>query len=292
MNRSNKSAPLMVWAMTLGFVILMAAGTLYLYFQTKPFIEFNSDRLAAFKDVKGKKVAGIGSSLMYNATYFDDFMSDFCLKNGYESIRFLRIVRYGSSIEDFFQLLNPILDASPDVILIESNLLFFNRGERRLPSAAADFKKFLKFLIRYPERINDFQRGERGNLELMMELPFQSPKQDTVERLQRAAKLKKMQVRNPDELKELSVFFSMCKERQIKVVIVEIPGFLENGMAEWSLKKQKIASLCQALETEYGTEYLTFPYQFGLEYYRDFAHFNQKGRESYSRWLVKCLSEY
>lgn len=294
MNYQNKSAPIYVWGITFTILCIASAVTLYLYEDTKPFTEFNIERLNTFKDFKGKKIIGLGSSLLHNATFFDQFMSDFGEKKGYDSIRFLRIIKYGSTIEDFVPLLNSLLDASPEIVVIEANMLLLLGGGRREPGFWSDTKQFLKFLVQHPGRINDFQRGGRGNLELNMKLPGQNTRQDSMTLAKRVKRMTTYYVRNSGFPTEVDEFFIKSKKRKIKVVIVDVPAYskVEEMIEEWPFNKQKMADLLTDMHQKYGVEYLKFPDQLGLGYYADFAHFNQAGRERYSLWLLSCLSKY
>lgn len=292
-NHQSKSAPIYVWGITLVFIGIVFAAVLFLYAGTKPFVEYNLERLDTFHSAKGKKIIGIGSSLLHNATFFDQFMSDFGKENGYDSIRFLRIIKYGSAIEDFVPLLDPMLNTSPDIIVIEFNMLFLLGGWARPPSFWNDMKKFIRFVIQHPTKVSDFQKAERGNLELSMKLPDRNARQDSSVFAKRVRKMKEFRVRNSGFPKELENFFSVSGGRKIKMVIVDVPGYtkLEEAIEEWSVNKQKMSDLQLELKIKYGIETLKFPDELGLEYYMDFSHFNQKGRERYSLWLLSCLSK-
>ncbi|MBL7961593.1 hypothetical protein JNL27_15270 [bacterium] len=292
MNYQSKSPPMYVWGMTLVFVCLTFIVSFKLYSDSKTFVDYNVERLDTFRTVKGKKVIGIGSSLLHNATFFDQFMSDFGEDIGYDSIRFLRIVRYGSAIEDFIPLMTPMLDASPDMIIIESNILFLLGGEVRRPKIWKDIAKFIRFAIKHPTRIPVFERAGRGNLELNMELPFHLSQHDTLTRVKRVMKMKAFKVRSSDFPKEVIDFFSGSTERKIKIIIIDVPYvILEEVIQETSLIQQKTTYLRSQLQVKYGIEYLVYPDSLGLEYYVDFSHLNQKGRERYSYWLLSCLSK-
>jgi hypothetical protein len=291
MNGPNKPAPIYVWGLTLAILCIVSAVTLYLYANAKPFTEFNKERLNTYKNTKGKKIIGLGSSLLHNATFFDRFMSDFGDKKGYDSIRFLRIIRYGGTIEDFIPLLNSILDASPEIVVIESNMLLLLGGGRREPDLWNDTKHFLKFLLQHPMRINDFQRGGRGNLELNMKLQAKNSRLDSIALAKRVKRMKTYYVRNSGFPSEVDEFLIKSKKRKIRVVIVDVPAYskVEEMIEGWPFIKQKMADLLTEVQQKYGVEYLKFPDPLGLEYYADFAHFNQAGRERYSLWLLSCF---
>lgn len=290
MNYQSKSPPLYVWGIACLLVGIFTVSSFY--FTNRSFIRYNKERLHAFSTVSEKRVVAIGTSLLFHGTFFDNRMSDFGKKNGFGRFSYLQITRNGGFFEDFVPLMPAITDAKPNVVVIQSNLLLLSRDKiDRLKRAIARHKKYLKYILSFPlvhfvpSKLTDTQlTTASGDATNQNSVFFASVTKD----------LRKYEVRDITLPKDFEDFFERAREQKIKIIIIDIPRYekVEEVITQLPENRQKLSSLIRYLKENYDIEYLEYPEKLGLEYYMDFSHFNQKGRERYSIWLLSCLSKF
>ena len=291
MNSQNKYPPIHVWAMTLVIVCVVAVSSFY-YFQTS-FIQYNTKRLHLLSSVNGKRIVGLGTSLLRRATFFDEFMSDFGRENGFDGFKFVQITKGGGLQDDFISLMQTIEETKPNVVLIESNLVFLDLVKsEKLKVKIISHRDYLKSI--FLKSLRFFAGSNSWYAQPTRELPFKPVTQDSMRFVSKIKLMRKYEVRDTTLTREFEDFLIYAREQKTKIIVVEVPRYekLEEVVTELPKNKQKLSALIQDLKTKYGIEYLEYPEKLGLEYYVDFSHFNQKGRERYSLWLLSCLSKF
>lgn len=285
MNYQSKSPPLYVWGIACLLVCMIAAAAFFL--RGRSFIVQTKEKLHLFSVLNEKRVVAIGTSLLGQATFPDHLMSDFGREKGFDEFKFFQMTKGGMFLEDIFPSLNEITDAKPDVVVIESNLLLFTLDEReRLNMEIGRHKKYLRYLVlRYLLSFTGSKPRETD---------FLQTRQDAAILAGKTEGLKKYRVRDDVFPEEIEDFFALSKKQKIKIIIADVPRYekLEEVITKLPGNNQKMTNLIQDLKIKYGIEYLEYPEKLGLEYYMDFSHFNQKGRELYSLWLLSCLSKF
>ena len=273
------------------FVCFIAVVSFYGF--RKSFIQKNMERLHAFSSVNEKRIVAVGTSLLGHATFFDQFMSEFGKEKNFDEFKYLQITKGGGFQEDFIPLMRAITEANPNIVIIESNLVLLDLDKsERLKLAIRHHKKRLRHSGSLFLRAIFGTKQEKT--ELRREAAIQQTKQDSVHlALRKEFSKSHFEVRDTILPKEIEVFLLRAKELKIRTIIVDIPRFrkLEEVITQLPLYKPNVYSLIQELQTKYGVTYLKFPEELGLEYYEDFSHLNQKGRERYSYWLLSCLSK-
>lgn len=292
MNYQKKSAPLYVWGLTFFFVCVVVGFSLFLFRQS--FVYSNIEKIRIFSTVTEKRIIALGSSLLGHATFPDEFMSDFGKANGFDDFKYLQITRGGGLQEDFIPFMHSITEAKPDIVVIESNLVLLDLDKsERLKLIERRHQKKLRHIG--SQLIRWFFGAKQKNSQSTLKTIDQQTKQDSMFFVLRSEFTKNhFGVRDTILPKEIKDFFVRAKEKKIRVILVDIPRSerLEEVITRLPSYDQNVSYMIQALKTKYGVEYLKFPDQLGLEYYVDFAHFNQAGRERYSLWLLSCLSKY
>lgn len=137
------SSPLNVWIISVSIVLILLLISIpffikYLKMEDDQFIKENIARIEFFskKNRKNnttlKSVIVFGSSLLYRSTFYDEDMENFSRKFGFNNLSFMRIARYNADIFHFTPLLNNILSTSPNLLMIQSDLLLYFSKERNI----------------------------------------------------------------------------------------------------------------------------------------------------------------
>lgn len=281
--------PLRVWAATAS-VCLITGLVFFLMFRNylagvkKEFVTSGPERIGAFSQSGpgAQRVIALGTSLMYFDTFFDGKMDAFARSRGYERLRFLRIARARGSFEYFSPLLESILAARPDVLIIEHDLLFY-----RWAADGQDLPGFIKERIKsffgIPFKPNHLILLD-GNLEpgtpVMDPAGFADPE-----------KFIAMRPLATGWDGEVEDFLDRARGRGITVVLLKMP---RAPLAERVLAPEAYRGVIEARMKRYralGARELVFPEELDLSHYLDYSHLNEKGREIFSRWLVVRLEE-
>ncbi len=292
MNYQNKTAPLYGWGLAFFFVCVVVGVSFYFFQQL--FIRGNIEKIRILSTVTEKRIIALGSSLLGHATFLDESMSDFGKANGFYDFNYLRITKGGGLQEDFIPLMRSITEVKPNIVVIESNLVLLDLDKsERLKLVVRQHKKKLRHIGSQLRRY--FFGVKQRNSELGLETIDQQTKQDSMRFVHKSEFIKDhFEVRDTILSKEIEDFFVCAKEKKIRVILVDIPRSekLEEVITRVPSYDQNVPYGIHAVKRKYVVEYLKFPDQLGLEYYMDFSHFNQKGRERYSIWLLSCLSKF
>lgn len=252
----------------------------------KLFVEASLLRLESFSagrsGKKGIRVIAAGSSLMARATLFDWRMEDFAGENGLEGVGFLRMTRPSSDLADFSPLFGKIFEALPDIILIESESVFYVRRDK---SFFREYPDFLRTAINVSLKA---KKPALPKLEADIQDADLSPLRGKKTRNKLKAAVSSVRNWTLAEFEAIEPFFREAAARGIRVVLLDIrraPEFEELA----GIDAPDTGGLLERLENEYGVTVIGLPEKMGTEYYSDHAHINEEGRVRFSSWLVRAL---
>ncbi|MBL7962000.1 hypothetical protein JNL27_17330 [bacterium] len=290
MNYQSKSPPMYVWGMT--FILVFVVVVTSSFFVDRSFVRDSIERLHLFSNTGEKRIIAIGSSLLGHATFYDYFMSDFGSEKGFDEFSFLQITRGSGSLEDFAPLMHALATAKPNIVVIESNLLLLRDNKiSRLNVTIRRHKKYVRKNLFLPLR---YVLGSKPRkIEMTRDLPYEPTRLDPTFLKFALVDMKEHEVRDVVLPMEMEEFIIRAREQKITVILADVPRYemLENVIIQSPMNQQKMSVLILDLQTKYGIKYLKYPDKLGLDNYVDFYHFNQKGRERYSYWLLSCLSK-
>ncbi len=255
----------------------------------RTFFESSVRRLDTFReraggDVKSLKVLAIGSSLMGRAVYFDEQMEALAERRGFPNLVFVRITRSGADISNFTPLLSHMAQAAPDIILVESDSVFYNRHKIK-NVFLREYIIFLRALLManlksgptLPE-----PRVYENEFDLAWaDKSFARPGKSLLDR----AVLDWNEMGFTGRVK-IERFFSEAAKTGARVVVVDIP---RNPEFLARIQRQETNVDKQRLEDDYGVRSIMFDGEHRPELYSDYAHLNEKGRSVFSDWLIEKL---
>lgn len=252
------------------------------------FVESASERLSSLpaRDPASAhlRVVATGSSLIRRATFFDDKMSDFAARNRGARMEFVRVARSNGDITDLAPFFREVLDASPDVVLMEHESVFYTRRKKGFRN---EYPPFLKALIKNLMKMRLVVPKEKANLLDASNDPLDPIRPERARRMLNDAVLS-YRNRAMADFDEIEPFFREAREKGIRVVLVDIrrSPALEAAIG---VDRSETAAALERLGRDYGVE-LIEPPGYAQEYYWDYAHLNEAGRELFSLWLVEALA--
>lgn len=257
--------------------------------RNKLFFEHHSKRLEDFKSDNlggGLKVVGVGTSLFRASTYYDKDMNAYAWQRLNIPLEYLRISEPGGGNLDWQPLMQKIIQADPDVILIENYYLFYRRNLNRS----------------YYSRSQRYFKDKRIHKRWQVTLAEMSEKIDLYEQI----KAKKKEVTKEKLIKKrkskdktfifglrpgYKEIFEICQKKNISIIVLDMPIHSKARIAFGEERLQYINNKLTELETEGLIKRLAGPYNLNNNDFADLRHMTQSGREKYSSWLIKNLHE-
>lgn len=301
MKRPARTVPLLVWgaAGALFLAVLLFAHWLPDAKTAEATGYFNVqrlDRLRARQQPGVPRVVVVGTSLSMSALFFDEDMEQFARDNGLPGVQFIRFTKLDASLEDYAPLLAKILDAAPDIVLFESRLFLlthqFKEWEKKTMRffAQEDGKDARKKLKRFfEERFGakrPQQKKENPNVAVSEKKILDSIRrrqtQNDLDNFQNAME-DKMIVREFSVPAAYAAFFEELRKRGIIGALLDTPA----SEHETTLfAHEKMLELTRHYQEACAIHALAYPGKLGLEYYKDFRHMNERGRDAFSRWFL------
>jgi len=296
--------PLWVW-LAAALLSLLIIGLCFVHRPQITRHHFNPQRLAKFKrsgDTTGPpRVAVIGTSLTQCAFYQDACMEAVAASLGYPIV-FLRFTLNGGLLPQFLEILDEVVRAEPDLICLEATVFGANlSGQSELWNEIDAHRTHLRWqikswllafaplhtLLTQLVGVHAPLVTENANYR---EGPFPATDarmSEMVSLYRRHAKLYK--VRDPHDVEVLADPLRRAAQGQTRIWFID----LTRSPAARPLLPQAFARQFEALmdhyANTYGTGYLRFAGEIDQGHYHDLAHFNEKGRDRYSRWFIGHL---
>ncbi len=282
--------PLYVWAAAaLAFAaIFLPSFIAFMDFRSneRPFIEASKRRIESFSGKAsgdGMRAVAIGSSLFRRAILYDGKMEALAAARGLNGLEFLRLTRPDCELRDYAPLIDGLLSARPDVIIIESDTLFHIRRNTGLLMGYSDFLKQMLLKSLSSGRLVIPERQKYGP-----DRPEDPPVPEMELRISTEIRLKALRNRASADKDSIEGFLKKAASQGARIVLVDMqrePGFERLA----GLGRQQTASLAGSLPEEYGVTLISYPGELGKEFFWDHAHLNEEGRTRFSRWLVDVL---
>lgn len=286
----DRRPPLWVWTIVAG--LLITTFVLYKLFVAEhvenlplagsEFYAVNSERLQKFTDAKQGlaqlSVVSIGTSLTHFATH-----------SGYEAgaafsskevVSLLNISRASARFVDFEPLLEQILDAHPDILLVHSDLFLFERREGAMVTRTS-IKNWLRSMTWL--KVNAIEREWRNQERRDCQ---DRGAVNTEEKISYLEELYSEQVSLPPSFIRLA---SRAREKGVRVVVISLARHYSLRRDHSRAFHTRQTALRVALEPFDGIPLWVSPDSWGSEYYCDFSHLNDNGRDKFMGWLLPRL---
>ncbi|CAG1064935.1 hypothetical protein BAC1_00507 [uncultured bacterium] len=256
----------------------------------RTFFESSARRLETFRERAGGggkslKVLAIGSSLMDRAVYFDEQMEALAESRGLPNLVFARITRSGGDISNFMPLLSQMAQAAPDIILVESDSVFYDRHTIK-NVFLREYIVFLRALLMANLKSGPTLPEPRVYIENEFDLALDGK---TSARPGKTLLDKALLDWNEMGLTgryKIELFLSEAGKTGAKVVLINIP---RNPEFLARIQREGANGEKQRLEDDYGIRSIMFDGEHSPELYSDYAHLNEKGRSVFSDWLIEEL---
>jgi hypothetical protein len=298
--------PLAVWGIVAG--ILLVAFLLPLF----PYLRNHVDAERAFRGACANRIAdftarcdalrspeprivAVGGSLLACATRFDEAMDDLSRREGDGEIRFLRLARVWSSIDQFLPVKDRIFAARPDVLLIDAEILTYRMKPATVSNAIHEYaeycRQWIKLLLKGGGH-RQITENQPDRMALLGAEVFESP-------VIRDARLFSwyrgvIVNREPRGLlppgDPILALLYEARNRGIRVAVLDLPRSRQAADIIPASHRQKAGELRRQLERECGVRFLDYPRQLPLAMFRDYSHLSATGAELYSRWLLARVS--
>lgn len=294
MTASYHPSPLRAVIVAIGISIAILALTVFFDYKeqairNKVFFEHHSKRLADFKSDnlgEGLKVVGVGTSLLRASTYYDKDMNAYAWQRLNIQLEYLRISEPGGGNLDWQPLMQKIIQADPDVILIENYYLFYRRNlNKSYYSRSQRYFKDKKIHKRWQVTLAEMSE----KIDLYEQIKTKK-KAVTEEKLikQRKSKNKTMIFGLRPGYKEI---FEICQKKNISIIVLDMPINSKARIVWGEERLQYINNKLAKLEADGLIQRLAGPDNLDDGDFAELKHMLPSGREKYSLWLIESLQE-
>jgi len=302
--RPGKAVPATVWAAAgvLFFAVALFAHTLPDAKTAEAIEYFNVDRLERFparSSARAPRIVAVGTSLTMSALFFDEELARFARENGLPEVDLVRFIKLDSALEDFAPLLDPILAAEPDAVFFETRLFTLinrldDRKARKLhfitkDDGSDDRKKLKLFFTQIFSKKAPSRKRDNPNIPVseqrLLEKLGQRQNQRNLWEFQDAME-ERFSIRPFSVPAGYQRFYDALKQKRIAAILLDAPVSHQELAIYAKEMETEIPALIRRYEEACGMRYLEYPGQRGLEYFNDFRHMNERGRDAYSRWFL------
>jgi hypothetical protein len=258
------------------------------------------------------RTVAVGSSLLRCAAFDNTQMEEFAQDKGFGALRFVRLTRNSGEIRHFQPLLDDIIAAKPDILLIHADMLLYRRQGKGL-DFVLEYNEYIKHLLlrglskltgrpvglgreNNPHGLLDTEPPPAGT-----EMPGANSgaenhrpqgagsRRELLAYLNTFARRKSLGSMDPAD--PVVAALRRAHEQGIRIVLLVIPRTWEVEQSIPFAQRRHAQVLLHQAETLFGARVLTFGRRLGNDFYGDFAHLNEKGRLEFSNWLLPRLFE-
>ncbi len=292
---TSSTPPLSVWWVVAAVLAGLFAASLPAFhtYQSRPqedFVQFNGRRIRQFAGTSAPhgdslfRVVALGNSLLYRATFLDNRIDRLAEERGLTGFRFLRLARARGRLSHFERLRGEIMDARPDLLLLQTGLL------EPAHSRSQVYAEFLRFWI--GRQIDSFKGQHRSypNANLLQdeETPRQW-RQDDAAFGQFARFFRRQRKKGWIDPHRLASWIDEANRRGVSVLLVETPSSVP---VQNLIVRNSFDAVHERLPETWDGVVLSYPVPLPLTHFTDFTHLNAQGRDTYSKWLLDTLRAF
>jgi len=262
---------------SLGFTYVFLTWILDVAPPSSEFTEYNSSRLNRLNEGNTTdtiKIIMLGDSRLRYATYTDREMEEILTVNLGVPVKVTRIVNNWAVFHDFSQLTTLLLSISPDLIIIQANLLSKGRADIANKFISREYLFWRYF------KSNSWNPGDLDQVALQHEMRclVLNTNETVEERRQRGARWLHFKEGSLSQ-NEISEFLENTTARNIPVLFISIPittAGKEGLPAPVHPPEKTIEEIAEPIDD------LNFC---------DIVHMNENGRAIYSNWLSTLITQ-
>lgn len=242
-------------------------------------------------------VVTVGNSLLNHGVHCRDQFDQIVSTRTSKNISLFKVTRSGgnfASLIDRNDLIKKLIDARPDLILIQDEMMITSRtndhilydGQSKLHwSQWKDAYFKLAFMnVNFGMSVADRFR----NKEYCLNSTFNKTVSDSLDYQNNFSA-----VRSWNDDPKITMMWSSLKASGIDTKLIEIPRPPDQTAIHQESFSAKFVNKLDELKTTYQVDYWHYQGpQIPFSMYYDRAHLNQLGRERYSAWLAEQLIEY
>jgi hypothetical protein len=284
-----------VWSLVLAVLVGLYFASLPAFhaYQSLPqedFIRVNSQRIRQFSQTSEPgmgstfRVIALGNSFLYRATFLDSRMERLAEERELPGLRFLRVTRAGGRLPHFEPLRYEIMDARPDLLVIQTGLLL------KEPLLARVYPQFLRFWI--GRQIDSFKGRRRPNPNVNLQPDDETPRQWRQDRAafgQFARFFKEQYKKGWSDPDRVAPWIDEALRKGVPILLLEMPRSIPvHTMTE----QGSFRTFHEALPKQWNGVVLSYPVPLAIKHFTDFTHLNAHGRDLYSDWLLGALKTF
>ncbi|HKJ25228.1 MAG TPA: hypothetical protein VKB65_10430 [Myxococcota bacterium] len=320
--RRPAAPPALVWIAALLLALVAVAATIPGYLARRPDVawwRFYGERItgwaAAARDDGALRVAAIGGSMLGRATFWDEAMEAFAKDEAGLDLDFLRVVRRGGQIDRVTPLLDPLLEAGPDVVLWHAGGLADPDPDAALhrayqqPGSGPPVESWRRAfagdgIYRHQAHVFQVALGPFGELDAVVNPArrvafrrefFVCRPNLTKRRLRIHAAM------DPDDYAvvpplvraTMETFLDRAARHGVRVVFLDVPMHesLETMPAP-AMRRRVVQAEIDRFVAEGRAESWTYPERLDESDFCELRHMSEQGRDAYSTWLVGRLVDF
>ncbi len=275
--------PLYLWPIIGGlfFAIIALFPSKYLEYQ------LDKKRLETFAQEKSPnclQIIALGSSRTQCGVFFDQKMESLYASLYPSQIHFLRFTKSGAIFSAFESIFAEILAVRPDLILLEPEMLFYKKKDSHFSLLNYLNTKQRAFYLITSSGKKKYQEEQEKELNK----GFLGVRQ-TKEVLEHVQFLKSFLL-SESIAPSVDQFLKKAKEQGVRLILLDFPRskIIEDELEEKRRLEKLAIAHCQ---NTYGMEVWTFNLpESNDSWYLDFGHFNERGQEQFSAWLIEAIA--
>ncbi len=249
------------------------------------------DREPGPPDARGRSrlgVVALGSSLLTCSTRHNWHMDSLSKEMEKRPLRWRKICVAGHAW-DILPLLEAGVAAKPQVLVLESNLLFQRSRDGETEESAFEvFLSYVRFRVNQVVPIGGGKPRRRWPSEILSP-PSDNPT-PVVLTPDHLARSRRSRERNfhPEDVDRYLPVLNRAREAGVTVVMLDLA--LQGAPLPWTAEQRRAIDVMHGrLEKEAGVRIFRYPHPLERSDFYDAAHLSPAGREKFSRWLVEEL---
>lgn len=268
--------PLVTWL----YAVLFAVG--FLFFvphhvipPSQAFYLHNAARLEALKEQaepNSFRIVLLGDSRLRFAIHDDDAFAMAIEERLGRSVKSVRLVNNGAAFEDFAPLTADILDAGPDLVVIQEEQLARRRPFRTAPLRIREYVRW-RLVGDGPWNPGDLDQAAMQNDNTC------DPEPDSVHEHLRLVEASIARDRSGGAARQVASFVNAARASGVDVVFLAVPIT--------TIGQQVLPD--HTIETDYLT--LAIGEDISDSFFCDAVHMHEGGRAIYSAWLADALAD-
>lgn len=230
-------------------------------------------------------VVAIGTSVLQCAVLYRWEMDALAKAEGKRPLRY-REVCVGGHSWDPLPALEAVVDTRPQVLLLESNILFMRNGPGRSgESEGPDFLEYVRFSVESMVSPSPDALFLPGEFQVLPRPSIHPLWEEVTPALVESTRRGRKRQYHPEDLERYLPVLRKARDAGITVVLLDLA--LDTAVVRWTPEQLRgIADFHSRAAQETGALVWRCPLEFGAHEFYDEGHLSPSGRRRFSRWLA------